>query len=254
MRIDTIEDYEGLSGFQHLEKRDSLSDNQRNYIEEVLSLGNRDLLVSRIDELNDCEPPKAIDADPEVADMLMPVIEEIDPTYLEAPQDGIQIEEISDRMTQIEGVEYSEWKKLTFEERMNVLQQVECEVANIAHRPVCSVDCKRLGEGHYGYYTPGDDCITLNADCVRSDSFSDYKEALDTLIHEGRHAYQEYNLNGREVHPRQGDISNWKMNEKDYGYQDAGHYGFKLYELQPVEADARAFAEDVLKRYQYKMA
>lgn len=249
-----MEDYEGLSCSRSLDTRERLSDNQLSYIEEVLSIGNNGLLIDRIDEINNSLPPKAIDSDREVAVLIRSVREDIDPVYLEAPQDGIQIEQISERMALMEGVEYSEWKHLSFEERMSVLQKIECEVAGICHRSVCTISCKNLGEGHYGYYTPGTNHITINSDCVRSGSFNDYRETLDTLIHEGRHAYQDYNLNTREVHPRQGDVSNWKLNEENYGYQDVAHCGFKLYELQPVEADARAFAEDVLKQYQNKIA
>ena len=173
---------------------------------------------------------------------------------MEAPQDGIQIEEISDMMSCMEGLEYSEWKELSAEERIEVLQKIETKIAEIAHRPASFISTKSLGEGHYGYYTPGTNHIVINSDVISSNSFEDYKDALDTLVHEGRHAYQDYNLNGREVHPRSGDVSNWKLNEEDYGYQDAQHCGFKAYELQPVEADARAFAEDVLKQYFNKTA
>ena len=249
-----IEDYEGLSGSQHLENHDRLSDSQLNYIEEVLPLHNDNLLAERIDELNNCYPPKAIDSDRDVARLLDSVKEEISPLYLEAPQDGIQIEEISEMMSGIEGLEYSEWKELSYEERMEVLQEVEFKIAEIAHRPPCYVSSKSLGEGHYGYYTPGTNSLVVNSDVLSSNSFSDYKETLDTLIHEGRHAYQDYNLNEREVHPRSGDVSNWRLNEERFGYQDAEHCGMKAYALQPVEADARAFAEDVLKQYFNKTA
>lgn len=249
-----IEDYEGLSGSQHLENRDRLSDSQLDYIEEILPLHNDNLLAERIDELNDCYPPKAIDSDRDVAMLLDSVKEESSPLYLEAPQDGVQIEEISDMMSCIEGLEYSEWKELSYEERMEVLQEVEFKIAEIAHRPACHVSSKSLGDGHYGYYTPGTGNMVVNSDVIASNSFEDYKETLDTLIHEGRHAYQDYNLNEREVHPRSGDVSNWKLNEKHYEYQDIAHYGFKAYALQPVEADARAFAEDVLKKYFDKTA
>lgn len=249
-----MEDYEGLSCSRSLETRERLSDNQLSYIDEVLSIDNKGLLIDRIDEINDSLPPKAIDSDREVAMLISSVREGIDPIYLEAPQDGVQIEQISERMALIKGVEYSEWKDLSFDERMLVLQKIEYEVANVSHRPLCTISCKSLGEGHYGYYTPETSHITINSDCVRSSSFNDYQETLDTLIHEGRHAYQDYNLNTREVHPRQGDVSNWKLNEENYGYQDVAYCGFKLYELQPVEADARAFAEDVLKQYQNKIA
>ncbi|MBQ2856270.1 MAG: DUF3920 family protein [Bacteroidaceae bacterium] len=249
-----LEGYEGLSGSPSLENHDRLSDCQLSYIEEVLPFHNDNLLAERIDELNDCHPPKAIDSDKYVAMLIESVKEEISPLYLEAPQDGIQIEEISDMMTSIEGLEYSEWKDLSYEERMEVLQKVECKIAEIAHRPVCHVSLKSLGEGHYGYYTPGTNNMVVNGDVIVSNSFCDYKETLDTLIHEGRHAYQDYNLNEREVHPRSGDVSNWKLNEEHYEYQDVAHYGFKAYALQPVEADARAFAEDILKKYFNKIA
>lgn len=249
-----LEDYEGLSGSPKLENHDKLSDCQLSYIEEVLPLHNDNLLAERIDELNDCHPPKAIDSDGDVAMLIESVKEEISPLYLEAPQDGIQIEDISDMMTCMEGLEYSEWKELSYEERMDVLQKVEFKIAEIAHRPACHVSSKSLGEGHYGYYTPGTSSLVVNSNVISSNSFSDYKETLDTLIHEGRHAYQDYNLNEREVHPRSGDISNWKLNEERYGYQDVEHCGFKAYVLQPVEADANAFAEDVIKQYFNKIA
>lgn len=249
-----LEDYEGLSGSSRLENHDKLSDCQLSYIEEVLPLHNDNLLAERIDELNGYFPPKAIDADKDVAMLIEPVKEEISPLYLEAPQDGIQIEEISDMMTCIEGLEFSEWKELSYEERMEVLQKVEFKIAEIAHRPACHVSSKSLGEGHYGYYTPGTNSLVVNSDVMSSNSFSDYKETLDTLIHEGRHAYQDYNLNEREVHPRSGDVSNWRLNEERFGYQDAEHCGFKAYVLQPVEADANAFAEDVIKQYFNKIS
>ena len=249
-----LEDYEGLSGSPSLENHDRLSDYQLSYIEEVLPLHNDNLLAERIDELNGYFPPKAIDSDKDVAMLIESVKEEISPLYLEAPQDGIQIEEISDMVTCLVGLEFSEWKELSYEERMEVLQKVEFKIAEIAHRPPCHVSSKSLGDGHYGYYTPGTSSLVVNSDVISSKSCIDYKETLDTLIHEGRHAYQDYNLNVREVHPRSGDVSNWRLNEERFGYQDAEHCGFKAYVLQPVEADANAFAEDVIKQYFNKIA
>ena len=249
-----FEDYEGLSGSPSLENHDRLCDSQLSYIEEVLPLHNDNLLAERIDELNGYFPPKAIDSDKDVAMLIESVKEEINPLYLEAPQDGIQIEEISDMMTCMEGLNYSEWKELSYEERIEVLQKVEFKIAEIAHRPACHVSSKSLGEGHYGFYTPGTSSLVVNSDVISSNSFCDYKETLDTLIHEGRHAYQDYSLNEREVHPRSGDVSNWRLNEERFGYQDAEHCGFKAYVLQPVEADANAFAEDVIKQYFNKIA
>lgn len=235
-------------------ERAKFSAEQIEYVQEVFPLYNIDLLVSRIDELNDCKPPKAIDSDRGMAEALTPIKPEINPLYLESPQDFAQAEEISDIMMELEGLEYEDWKSLSLDGRMNVLQELENQVAAIAHRPPCTIVTESLGSGHLGYYAIGSDQITLNSDYVKSELFLDYKETLDTLIHEGRHAYQDYNLHIREVHPRQGDISNWSLNQFSHGYQDVKHCGFKAYEMQPLESDARAFAEDVLKCYQEKIA
>ena len=226
-----------------------LSNMQLEYIKEVMPLDRSDLLVARIDELNDCKPPKAIDSDPQVAEMIASVKKGIDPQYLEAPQDYIQIEKVSEVMARMEGLDFSEWQELPFDKRVSVLQSLEQEVSLIAHRPFCLVKAESLGGGFYGHYSPESKTITINSDYILSNDQFDYEQVLDTIVHEGRHAYQDYNLHGRAVHPRQGDISNWEINEFKHGYQDVMHCGFKVYEMQPMEADARAFAEDILRQY-----
>ena len=55
-------------------------------------------------------------------------------SYLEAP-----LEEISDMMSCIEGLEYSEWTESSFEERIEDLQRVEFNVAEISHHPLARV-------------------------------------------------------------------------------------------------------------------
>lgn len=236
--------------------RSKMSSSQLEYISEILPLKDTDLLVERIDELNKIDglPPKAIDSDKDVAKLFELIKHEINPLYLEAPQDAVQIEEISETMSSMKGLNYNEWKEIAFDKRMEVLQQLENKIAAISHRPACEVCAKNLGNGCMGNYSQDSNKITINIDYIRSNSGDAYSEVLDTLVHEGRHAYQYYNLYVREVHPRQGEVSNWNINELKYGYQDVKHCGFKAYELQPVEADARAFAEDVFKSYMDKIA
>ena len=82
-------------------ERDSIESNERakftteqvEYIREIQPLNDLNLLISRIDEVSACKPPKAIDSDKEVAALLEAKLEEINPIYLEAPYDNIQIEE-----------------------------------------------------------------------------------------------------------------------------------------------------------------
>lgn len=246
-KMENVEDY--MDADRHVCGKLTLTELE--YVGETLPLGNTDLIVTRIDELNGRKPPKAIDSDRAVAELLEPMKDKIDSLYLEAPSDNAQVEAISDVMTRVEDLNDDKWNKLSFDKRMEVLQLLENEVAKIAHRPSCVVVSQSLGEGHLGFYEQGSNCITINEDYVKSTDC--YEEVLDTLIHEGRHAYQDYNLNIRETHPRHGDISNWNLNEF-HGYQDVEHCGFKAYQLQPIESDARAFAEDVLKQYQEKIA
>ena len=105
-----------------------------------------------------------------------------------------------------------------------------------------------------GYHEKGllGERIVINSELVKSDNPNCYFEVLDTVVHEGRHSYQTYNMEQRQTHTSYGDLTNWKTNLDKYGYQDAQICGFKLYWMQPVEADARKFAEDVLTAYKEK--
>lgn len=219
------------------------------FIAECVNPPRPEDLADRIDDIEGGKPPKAIDHNQQISEIIEPIRDEIPPKYLEAPADNVQIEEISDSMRDIEGLSYEEWKELSPKDRLAVLQKLESAVSEISHREECPIFIKEMGEGHYGYFNPILKSITINKDVLESGTFENYKECLDTVIHEGRHAYQHYNLCEREVHPREGDLTNWKQNEFDYGYQDAKTCGFKAYWMQPQEADARAFAEDVLNKY-----
>ena len=253
-----IEDYdykpEELSDVSGLKSTDSLSENQLDYLNEVLPTENYEMLADRIDELTDTDPPKAIDANRDIAELIAPVRDRIDTKLLEAPNDTVQIEQISDAMSDVEAIRYEEWKELSFDQRLEALNELEHTIAEIEHRNPCPVYAEKLGEGHFGYFDPINKHIVINSEYINSDSFTSHSEVLDTLIHEGRHAYQDYNLTEREVHPRQGEVENWRINEDEFGYRDVETYGFEDYRMQPLEADANAFAKDVLKQFNEKIA
>ena len=120
-----IEDYdykpEDISDISGLKSTDSLSDSQLDYLNEVMPTENYEMLADRIDELTDIYPPKAIDANRDIAELIAPVRDQIDSKFLEAPNDSVQIEQISDAMSEIEGLRYEEWKELSFDQRMEAL-------------------------------------------------------------------------------------------------------------------------------------
>lgn len=78
-------------------------------------------------------------------------------------------------------------------------------------------------------------------------------EVLETVVHEGRHAYQDYNVNECEVHPRHLEVVSWSetMEGGKWGYSGGSSslLGQRLYEQQSVEIDARNFAADVLAKF-----
>ncbi|MCM1352934.1 MAG: hypothetical protein NC250_09420, partial [Alistipes senegalensis] len=103
---------------------------------------------------------------------------------------------------------------------------------------------------------PTDKTITINSTYLEASSRNPeiFQEILDTLIHEGRHAYQDYNMNEREVHPRRSEIDSWRENEScGYYSGDASELGARLYRFQPQETDARQFAQDVIEKLNDKL-
>lgn len=250
-----LEDIESKENLESTEsKHDSISPEQSEYISECVEAQNPEALVERIDELSNYVPPKAIDKDNQVSELIEPVKDEIDTKYLEAPSDVEQISQIGDYLADVEELKFENWQTLSPIERHQILLNAEYKIAEIEHREFCPIELKELPEGHYGYYSPADKTITLNSLYVNAGDFSSYKETLDTLIHEGRHAYQDYNMTEREVHPREGEVNMWKWNQEEIGYQDCALVGWEIYAMQPVESDARAFAEDVLKNFNNKIA
>lgn len=234
--------------------KEGLSKSELDYIRESVEFGNTDCVVDRIDEMSKRQPAFAIDSNPQVSELIEPIRDKIPNEYLEAPTDIEQVEQISEVMQGIEGLEYDSWKNLDAEGRLNVLQELENKVAEIEHRPASIVKMKDLGDPavHKGYcqqnFWGNNSTLTLNSQCLSDNSMSEYFESLDTVIHEGRHAYQNYNLDQREVNPDTDSVSEWRQN-MDEGYRSPELYGFRAYWTQPVEIDARAFAQDVIDQY-----
>ena len=111
--------------------------------------------------------------------------------------------------------------------------------------------------GRLGGYNPETKDITLNVEMLKSNNPAALRETLDTIIHEGRHAYQDYNVNECEVHSRHSEVVSWAetMEGGKWGYcgGSSSLLGQRLYEQQSIEIDARNFAADVLEKYEDKL-
>ncbi|WP_018669142.1 hypothetical protein [Bacteroides gallinarum] len=177
---------------------------------------------------------------------------------LEAPQDYIQIERISDVFSECKELRYENWQSLELSEKVEVLNDLEQEIAEIEHRQACPIRALDMPSHQFGGYSPDSKTININASYIESSGYDRnmFREVLDTLVHEGRHAYQDYNVNVCEIHPRHSEVASWAetMEGGKWGYHgDTSTFlGLRLYEQQSIEIDARNFAMDVLDKFEQK--
>ena len=169
-----------------------------------------------------------------------------------------QIESVSDVLSDCEHLNFEEWGNLEIDERIEVLNSLEKQIADIEKRPPCHISASPMAEGVLGGYNPETKGIELNEHMIESsgNDYIYYTELLDTLIHEGRHAYQDYNVNVNEVHSRHSEVESWAETMEggkwDYWGDTSSLLGQRLYEQQSIEIDARNFAADVINKFNEK--
>lgn len=199
--------------------------------------------------------------------------------YLEALSDRAQVELISDYMTNVEDIRFENWKELSIEQKVKVLNEMEQHIAAIEHRPALPLFAEDMEANMFGYQqhdpnNPSGDKIAINTSIFEKSNYDPkvLDELLDTLIHEGRHCYQHYNVEERLVHESPAQVEAWRENFEELGYKDGSpipiveigpiglftnqrlsELGFRLYYYQPVEIDARTFASDVMGAYRNKI-
>lgn len=177
-------------------------------------------------------------------------------------------EGIADYLESVEEIRYENWSTLSLEERAAVLNRIEQKIAEIEHRPAVRVFVEDMKANSLGYHSNTEHKIALNAKYVGANNPNLHREVLDTIIHEGRHAYQRYNVDVKCIHESASEVKQWEKNFYDpewgyYSYRGQKIYipfsdgkihdvGFRLYANQPVEIDARNFASDVLARLESK--
>lgn len=190
---------------------------------------------------------------------------------LETPEimtDMEMSEGIADYLESVKELRFENWSKLSLGERAEVLNRVEQNIAAIEHRPPLNVELEKLKLRHMGYQSASENKIVLNSTIVGSNKPELHREVIDTIIHEGRHAYQHYNVDVKTIHESQSEVQSWRENFYDpkYQYYQSGHQrvpirlpdgsrqnaDFRLYYYQPVEIDARNFSSEVISKLEDK--
>lgn len=146
-------------------------------------------------------------------------------------------------LSQIEEVQPEIWSELGETERLEVAQEIEDTMAEIQGRPPMEIEVDpSLKPGEYGGYDGHR--IIVSDWSLQSNNV---KELVDTIVHEGRHAYQEYAILTPDFHSNESEVTDWGGNFPEYGgtYYDASTYGQEIYESQPIEADAWSYGSRI---------
>lgn len=142
----------------------------------------------------------------------------------------------------------SNWAAATCDERLGTLQSLENYFAGIQGRTPRAVKVSNLDEYVMGQYSPRNPANILISKALLEDAAGNFM-AMDTIIHEGRHAYQDDCIMWLCT-PLSADnlsVGGWRENMPGRG----GVYfnnGFS-YRYQPVEADAYRYASVQMDTY-----
>ena len=160
------------------------------------------------------------------------------------PPRAEQISKAIEILKQIPELRPEVWERLDLESRRQVLQSIENHLARVQGRPPCPIRVERMNPREFGGYDRASKTITVSEEHIASD---DIYEIIDTIVHEGRHAYQHYAVEHPGFHSDEREVKEWKGNFEHY--LPAEIYGMEIYRSQPIEADAWSFAEEVIKRF-----
>ena len=197
--------------------------------------------------LNNLEGMEIDEAAAEVNDAEWPMFMRTDETQEFAPSSEVQAAEIREAFLDIPELRYENWVELNGEQRVAALNELEQQVAEIAMRDPMDVQMAAFEKDTLMGTFDGT-TLRIADHSLMDNSYDGYTETLNTLLHEGRHAYQDYNLYVERVEQSQELVDSWKVNNVDLGYDNGDRLIFKdrgylEYYTQRVEVDARGFAE-----------
>lgn len=142
----------------------------------------------------------------------------------------------------IAGLTENEWQAASRDERLLALQELENQLSDQQQRHTCDIKTFSGNPLEYGNYdSPAH--INLNESLLHADSL---KDAVDTIAHEGRHAYQDHCICYPDDHPEVDatTIDAWRDNFANYVDPDID---YEQYLNQPIEVDAFGYESTISK-------
>lgn len=186
------------------------------------------------------------DFNPEVSSTSL----EINDTYSEYQDVGVdsngefnlQVEEASERLSNISEIQSENWDQLNETQRLETLQNVENQMAEIQGRQGMPILLNDLPANTFGQYD-GEE-IQINGNTIM-DASMPVTEFVDTIIHEGRHAYQYYAIQNPGFEIDSDKVNQWAVNFEPRNYLSPEEFGQEMYMNQPVETDAWNYASRI---------
>ncbi len=134
------------------------------------------------------------------------------------------------------GLTQNDWGSASPDQRLVSLQELENQLSDQQQRHTCEIRIYAGNPSEYGYYSAKDpEHLYLNQSLL--EDASSLKAAVETVAHEGRHAYQDHCICYPEDHPEidQARIDLWRDNFANYVPPDVD---YAKYRSQPIEVDA----------------
>lgn len=150
---------------------------------------------------------------------------------------------IVESLGEVEGIRPERWESANSEERLGALNEVEQRMAEHQGRPAVEVRIQEAGGGSFGFYDHDGKRIFVGSYAL---AHAGAQENVDTIVHEGRHAYQYHAVEHPGFHPDENEVAAWRENLKPENYvrfeEDP-----ELYANQPVERDAWAYGRRIAR-------
>lgn len=137
----------------------------------------------------------------------------------------------------------STWANLAFDERQDALNTLAKDAGKAFRTDIFGIVFFDGPPQERGYYN-GDGFLHINYDCITNPG--NRIDAIDTIFHEGRHAFQHAAIKN----PHKYGVTNaqaqiWDQNFRHYLTSE--RFGYDRYFNQPVEADAYSFADTIIR-------
>lgn len=142
------------------------------------------------------------------------------------------------------------WRKLSKGRKQKVLEKVEKKQAKKLRRPALPIVINTDPNWHcFGMFEnrKGKKLLHLSINLLSKEELRFH--ALETIIHEGRHAYQHHVISKKKLNFFNFKEKRWKRNYMGYvsSKEDSA-----IYSMQPIELDAQKYAIKMMNKFKGK--